>query len=67
MLHFQTSNSLSNRSISLCCRAFRKLWVFFFFKDIGDVLGGKWKTQGERCANLAAPVSSSCSAFNWDK
>ena len=66
MLHFQTSNRLSSRSISLSCGAFRKLWVFFF-KDVGHVLGGKWKTQGERRANLAAPVSSLCSAFSWDK
>lgn len=64
MLHFQTSNRLSNRSISLCCGAFRKLWVFFFFllKDVGDVLGGKRKTRGEQ-----APASSSCSASSRDK
>lgn len=68
MLHFQTSNRLSNRSISLCCGAFRKLWVLFFLlKDVGDVLGGKRKTRGERGASLAAPASSSCSASSRDK
>lgn len=48
MLHFQTSNSLSNRSISLCCRAFRKLWVFFFLKTLEMC----WEESGKHRASV---------------
>lgn len=53
----------------MLCSIQEAVGIFFFFllKTLEMVLGGKRRIQGERRANLAAPVSSLCSAFGWDE
>lgn len=49
MLHFQTSARLTNRSISLCCGAFRKLWILFIF--IFFFKKRRWRCAGRKAGN----------------